>query len=124
MTAPNTPAFTAEDIVPRMVSEFGYSDETARLVASDLLQSGPDIRSAFWRWYQSGDLGSSPAVEGFTAESLVREKGLTPFAAFATLQDLRTDRRISTRSTTPSEAANSAKRSISSVTSVKPGTKT
>jgi hypothetical protein len=85
-------SFSVADLVPRLVSEFGYGEGAARLVAEDLVNSDPRIRTAFWHWWQTGDLSTSPEIEGYTAERLIQDHGLNPVGAFATLSGLQTDR--------------------------------
>lgn len=80
-----------KDLVPRLVSEFGYPERGARVVAEDLVKCSPQVKEAFASWWNDGILGELQ-VEGHTVQQLMEEHGLTPIAAFLTLDWLSRDR--------------------------------
>lgn len=77
--------FREDDLVPRLVEEFGYQLHEARTLAPKLTSSTPAVRKAFWHWWQTGDSSDAPKAQGFTLERLMRGRGMTPPAAFAAL---------------------------------------
>ena len=79
------PAFKAKDLIPRLRKEFDYPPTGAQMVAADLRACGPAIRAAFWQWWNAGALDADLEVEGYTLKRLAEEHGMTPIAAFLTL---------------------------------------
>jgi len=94
MDEPASAPFTARDIAPRLVQEFGYRPAAADRVAQRLTTIDAGIREAFWRWWRTRALDPSIQVEGYTVERLMREHHLNPVAAFSTLDGLRADPRL------------------------------
>jgi hypothetical protein len=82
-------SFSAHDVAPRLVEEFGYRPAAAERVAQRLTSIDPVIRDAFWQWWQTGSLDPALEVEGYTVDRLMSEYGLNPVAAFSTLDGLK-----------------------------------
>jgi hypothetical protein len=66
------------------MSEFGYPYKGAQLVAVKLEGSAPELRRAFLKWWEMGELPEL-GVEGFTVSQLIDQHHLNPIAAFLTL---------------------------------------
>lgn len=81
----NTPMH--EELVSRLVSEFGYPQWGAERVAANLAACAPGVREAFVLWWTTRQMPAIE-VEGFTLESLVRDHAMNPIAAFLTLDAL------------------------------------
>ena len=75
-------------LIPRLIEEFGYPPEGAKLVASDLTACGEPVASAFADWWETGTM-PSVEVEGYTVPRLLREQAMHPVAAFLALDWLR-----------------------------------
>ncbi len=74
----------AQSLIPRLVSEFGYPQAGAQLVADKLENCSPEIQAAFWEWWNTGSL-SEIQIEGYTIQRLMAEHHMKPIAAFLTL---------------------------------------
>lgn len=83
--------YTAEELVSRLVSEFGYSAELAEAAARDLSEADPRVMRAFWRWWSTGELDDSPVIVGYTVRRLMEERRQEPVAAFRLLAWLAAD---------------------------------
>jgi hypothetical protein len=83
--------FDVADLLPRLTSEFGYKPPVAKQVAERLACADPQIRVAFWRWWETGEIDNALEIEGYTIERLMTERKLKPVAAFSTLVWLRSD---------------------------------
>jgi len=77
--------FTAPELLPRLISEFGYPQAGAKLIAEKLTSCNIAIQTAFWEWWQTGQLSLDIEVEGFTLESLIHKHQMKPVAAFLTM---------------------------------------
>ena len=84
MTPELDPALVPEDLVPRLMSEFHYSERGARLVAEDMARCAPQIRSIFVRWWREGEIEDT-TICGYTIERLRSEHGMNVVAALLTL---------------------------------------
>ena len=73
-----------ETLAQRIVTEFGYKEQNAPLVAKKLLASTPQIYAVVEQWWQTHTL-SAIAIEGYTLNRLMREHGMNPIAAMLTL---------------------------------------
>lgn len=73
-----------EELVSRLIFEFGYPEEGAKLVAEKLAACQPEIKEAFLKWWDEGQLGTIE-VEGYTLQKLMEKHSLKPIAAFLTL---------------------------------------
>ncbi len=51
----------------------------------------PIVRESFGHWWQTGSLEPTLEVEGYSVPRLMAEFGLNPFAAFSTLDGLKTE---------------------------------
>ena len=71
-------------LVPRLMKEFGYPENGARLVADDLVGCSDAIWDIFWDWWQGGELRPY-SVEGYSASDLMSERGMNPIAALLSL---------------------------------------
>jgi len=79
-----------DEIIKRLVREFGYADWHAPRVADDIASFALPIAEAFSRWWQTGELPTMD-VEGYTAARLAAEWHLQPVAVFLTLDWLLRD---------------------------------
>ncbi|MCB0209630.1 MAG: hypothetical protein KDJ52_09880 [Anaerolineae bacterium] len=82
--------FTQEEISQRLMYEFDYPEKGAGLIAEQIVNFQPEVRAAFNRWWQTGQL-TSFAIEGYTIERLQTEHSMNPIAAFLTLDWLLTE---------------------------------
>ncbi len=73
-----------DEIVQRLVREFGYAEWHAVRVADDIAGFTPAVAEAFSRWWRTGELPALE-VEGYTAARLVAEWHLQPVAIFLAL---------------------------------------
>ena len=81
---PNLSPLEPSDLIPRLISEFGYSFDGAKLVAQKLCICPPKIKDAFQKWWTDGSI-SPVAVAEVTVHQLMTEHGMKPIAAFLTL---------------------------------------
>ena|SRR5436305_2942405 len=72
----------AHEIVPRLVSEFSYTEKNAARVALNLQACTPVIQEAFEKWWRGEGLDTQLAVKGYTLKKLIEEYGFGPIAAF------------------------------------------
>jgi hypothetical protein len=77
--------FTPEELIPRLIDEFGYPEKGAKLVVGKLNTCNPAIQQAFWEWWQSGLVSEEFLVADYSMERLMREHAMKPIAAFLTL---------------------------------------
>jgi hypothetical protein len=73
-----------DDLIPRLISEFGYPPKGAQIVGEKLVKSSPQIQQAFIRFWEAGEIPSM-VVEGYTVSRLADEHGMKPIAALLTL---------------------------------------
>ncbi len=90
MSRNEPPVFSAEEIVPRLVAEFGYSLSHAERIAHDLSVAQPRTKAAFWHWWNTG-LDLPLEIEGYTKARLMSEWSTNPIAAFLNLDYLERD---------------------------------
>lgn len=76
----------ADDLIPRLISEFGFAPNHARRVAQRLAMADASLKRAFLRWWQTGDVDNTIEVAGYTVQRLVQERGMTPLSAYSTLE--------------------------------------
>jgi len=81
--------FTPAAMLPRLQNELGYSADGASAVSNRIIQARKGVQAAFWRWWWTGEMALT--VEGYTPDRLVWDHGLTPIAAFLTLDWLLRD---------------------------------
>jgi hypothetical protein len=74
-----------DEIIPRLVSEFGYTEKNAEIVAHDLKECTPIVQEAFEKWWRGEGLDTHLEVKGYTLKRLIEEYGLRPIAAFLDL---------------------------------------
>lgn len=74
-----------QELIARLVSEFGYTDKEAPLVADDLLACSPVVQVAFERWWRGGELDKVLKVQGYTLQRLMDEYALKPIGALLTM---------------------------------------
>jgi hypothetical protein len=77
--------FTSEELLARLISEFGYPEKGAELIADKLYACNSIIQQAFWDWWQSGLIPENLSVAGYSMERLMREHAMKPIGAFLTL---------------------------------------
>jgi hypothetical protein len=80
-----TPQFQPADLIPRLISEYGYSSHGAADIAAMLVACTPRVRELFWQWWQTGDMDDSLEIEGYTVARMVSKYGFKPPAAFTML---------------------------------------
>ncbi len=83
--------FHAEDLIDRLISDFGYTLDRAPSVARKINAFPLALKSSFWKWWQTGILDEDLQVEGFTIGWLIRSRGMKPIAAFLALDWLSRD---------------------------------
>jgi hypothetical protein len=74
-----------DEIIPRLVSEFGYTEKNAERVAHNLQECTPVVQEAFEKWWRGEGLDAHLEVKGYTLKRLIEEYGLRPIAAFLDL---------------------------------------
>lgn len=72
------------ELVPRLMSEFGYPPAGAELVASKLINLTSPLDEAFLTWWTSGSMPELE-IEGYSVQRLSDEHHMKPIAAFLTL---------------------------------------
>ena len=72
----------ADEIILRLVAEFGYTEKNAKGVAQKLLACTPVIQEAFEKWWRGEGLDAQLAVKGYTLKRLIEEYRFGPIAAF------------------------------------------
>lgn len=77
-----------DEMLPRLIDEFGYPKKGAQIVVQKLMQCTPEVKEAFLAWWHSGETGALE-VEGFTVKRLMKHHGMNPVAAFLTLDWLK-----------------------------------
>jgi hypothetical protein len=73
-----------EELIERLKSDLGYSNQGAELVANKLNNLVPEIRSAFEYWWKTGEF-SEITIEGYSLEVLMTQHRMNATAAFLTL---------------------------------------
>jgi len=73
-----------ESGVLRLVDEFGYSSQGARIVWDRLCRLDPAIASSFLGWWVQG-IEPDIKIHGYSVKRLEEEHSMTPIAAFLTL---------------------------------------
>src|SRR5437660_105133 len=81
----DTPKFQPTDLIPRLISEYGYSSQGAADIAEELVACTPQVRQLFWQWWQTGDVDDSLEIAGYTAARMIAKHGIKPPAAFSML---------------------------------------
>jgi hypothetical protein len=76
--------FTAADLIPRLVGEFGYSSYEAEAAVNELAAADLRIQEAFLRWWNTGEV-SDLTIEQYNLHRLADEHGLNPVAGFLML---------------------------------------
>lgn len=74
----------ADILKDRLVSEFGYPQAGADLVAGKLVAMQGDVWDAFVAWWESGK-NPEIEIEGYSFDRLVRDYSMKPIAALLTL---------------------------------------
>lgn len=72
------------DLLMRITTEYGYPLPRAESAVQKLLNLQPQLRPAFEAWWGSGHFPDIE-VEGYSIESLMKEFGMNPIAAFLAL---------------------------------------
>lgn len=70
-----------DEIIARLVAEFGYTEKNAESVAHDLRACTPIVQEAFEKWWRGEGLDPHLEVKGYTLKRLVEEYGFGPIAA-------------------------------------------
>lgn len=74
----------ANELIPRLISEFGYPPNGAQMIAEKLINCTPQIQVAFTIFWEKGEFPNME-VEDYTFVGLVSEHGMKPIAALLTL---------------------------------------
>lgn len=74
-----------QDLLPRLVSELGYTDKEAKMVVGDLQASSPEVQAAFEKWWETEILDEDLEIQGYTLKRLMNEYALKPIGALLTL---------------------------------------
>jgi len=82
----NTVSFSLnpQNFLPRMIDEFGYSEESAAEIIEDLSNCSEQIRSAFLHWWNTGVLPDIE-IEQYNVSRLKKEYGMNPIGALLSL---------------------------------------
>src|SRR5437667_384325 len=86
--------FQEEELLPRLISEFGYSQTHAPIVAGKLAAADPDIKHDFWCWWQTGVLDSTLDIEGYNAARLILQRRFLKRSWKATCRQARNRRAV------------------------------
>lgn len=71
-----------EDVIRRMVADYGYPEWQAPETARRLCQCSAPVQEAFERWWEDGWLDPALEVQGYTLHRLIDDYEFKPFAAF------------------------------------------
>jgi hypothetical protein len=71
-----------DEIMPKLIADFGYTEKNAQRVALNLEACTPVIQEAFEKWWRGEGLDPHLEVKGFTLKRLIEEYGFEPIAAF------------------------------------------
>jgi hypothetical protein len=71
-----------DEMIPRLVAEFGYTEKSVERVAYDLQACTPTVQEAFAKWWRGEGLDASLEVKGYTLKRLIEEYRFGPIAAF------------------------------------------
>lgn len=74
----------AEGLIPRLISEFNYPPQGARLIAAKLVHLTPPVREAFLTWWTEGTTPQLQ-IEGYSVQRLQDEHRMKLIAALLTL---------------------------------------
>jgi hypothetical protein len=74
----------ANELIPRLINEFGYPPQGAQIIADKLANSTSQIQTIFNKFWEDGNVPDIE-VEGYTISDLTEEHGMKPIAAFLTL---------------------------------------
>jgi hypothetical protein len=77
-----------EELMERLIREWGYPASGARLVADRISRLDTAVLEAFRQWWSSGNLPEL-TVAGYTVVRLMHEHGMNPIAALLTLDWLK-----------------------------------
>ena len=75
---------TSDELLKRLVDEFEYPAPRAESARKKLLELQPELRPAFERWWQTGEV-PEVEIEEYTLDRLMIEFGMNPIAAFLSL---------------------------------------
>ena len=71
-----------DEIIGRLITEFGYPSKGAEEVAQMLLTCMPVVQEAFEKWWRGDGLDAALEAKGYTLKRLIEEFGYIPIAAF------------------------------------------
>lgn len=71
----------SDEIVPRLVAEFGYTEKNAERIVLNLQACTPAVQAAFEKWWRGEGLDTHLEVKGYTLQRLIDEYGFEPIAA-------------------------------------------
>ena len=71
-----------DEIIPRLVAEFGYTEKNAERVSQNLQECTLAVQESFEKWWRGEGLDPHLKVKGYTLKRLIEEYGFGPIAAF------------------------------------------
>ena len=71
-----------DEIIPRLIADFGYTEKNVERVAHNLQNCTPVVQEAFKKWWRGEGLDTHLEVKGYTLKRLTEEYGFGPIAAF------------------------------------------
>jgi hypothetical protein len=74
-----------QDVIQKLINDFGYKEQNAAKAATSLLNSAPSIQKAFEQWWYDGTLDAQLEVQGYTIKRLMDDYAFTPVNALLTL---------------------------------------
>ena len=80
----NNISLETDNLIPRLVDEFGYSEKSANRVIKNLKNCSERIKLDFLRWWNTGVLPDLE-IEQYNVSRLKKEFGMNPIAALLTL---------------------------------------
>jgi hypothetical protein len=72
------------ELIPRLITEFHYPPQGAKIIAEKLVNSMPEIQKAFLNFWEKGEVPLLE-VDGYTISNLETEHGMKLLAALLTL---------------------------------------
>lgn len=75
---------TRDELIVRLIDEFGFPSQGAALIADKLLDLQPVLKLSFEEWWKTGRLPDLK-IEGYSLGKLMSDHGMKTVAAFLTL---------------------------------------
>jgi hypothetical protein len=74
-----------QDVMQKLINDFGYTEQNAERAVSSLLVSASIIQKAFEQWWSDGTLDVELEVHGYTLKRLMDEYAFNPINALLTM---------------------------------------